>query len=209
MAADVLPSPRTPLAERAASPALCSRRQCLLSLAALGMGASPLAQANTPASSLSSALQGQQRVGRARLRVWGFEVYDAQLWAAEGFDPERFAEHRFALELSYLRNFEGADIAERSIQEMRGIGSFSDAQAQRWQAEMAQVFPNVQRGDRITGVYAPRGNARFYFNDALRGEITDPVFAPLFFGIWLSPRSSQPRMRQTLLQAFATPKATP
>ena len=186
-----------------------TRRACVVSLAALGAGAAAGAWANVPAGGLQGELQGQQRVGQARLRVWGFEVYDARLWAADGFEPARFAEHRFALELSYLRNFKGADIAERSIQEMRGIGDFRDEQAQRWQAEMAQVFPDVARGDRITGVYAPQAKARFYFNDAWRGEISDPAFAPLFFGIWLSPRTSQPRMRQTLLQAFAAPKATP
>ncbi len=185
-----------------------TRRTWLLSLTGTAAGLmAPAAWANKPPASLSSALQGQQMVGQARLRVWGFEVYDAQLWASDGFAPERFVQHRFALELRYLRSFKGADIAERSIQEMRGIGEFSTDQAQRWQQSMTKVFPDVQNGDRLTGVYTPQASAQFYFNGQLRGEIPDPVFAPLFFGIWLSPRSSQPRMRQTLLQAFAVPKA--
>jgi hypothetical protein len=33
----------------------------------------------------------------------------------------------------------------------------------------------------------------------LRGDIRDAEFARLFFGIWLSPRSSEPAMRQALL----------
>ena len=31
------------------------------------------------------------------------------------------------------------------------------------------------------------------------GEVADAEFARLFFGIWLSPRTSEPQLRQALL----------
>lgn len=159
--------------------------------------------ASTPEPTLDAALKDKQAVGQARLRVWGFEVYDASLWAAPGFDAQRYAEHRFGLELGYLRPFKGRDIAERSIDEMRAIARVSPEQAARWLAAMSALFPDVQRGDRITGVHVPGSGARFYLNGQLRGEIADAGFARLFFGIWLSPSTSQPRMRETLLQPLA------
>ena len=82
---------------------------------------------------------------------------------------------------------------------MRRVGSPSEAQAGRWLAAMGQLFPDVRAGDRLTGVMRSDGVARFHFNGQLRGEIADADFSHLFFGIWLSPRTSEPRLRKQLL----------
>lgn len=165
--------------------------------------------ATTPEPTVRAALQDKQLQGHARLRVWGFEVYDAKLWAGNGFDAQRYEQHRFALELNYLRSFKGSAIAERSLDEMRGIATISPEQATRWLAAMSTLFPDVQRGDRITGVHVPGSGARFYLNDRLRGELADEDFSRLFFGIWLSAKTSQPAMRATLIQAAAASPRTP
>lgn len=157
-----------------------------------------VAQANAP--SLAQALQDQEVVGQARLRVWGFSVYDATLYAAPGFDAQRFAEQRFALELAYLRDFDGADIAERSLQEMGQQSAIDEATGSRWLQAMRATFPDVRAGDRITGVHLPGTGARFYLNGRLLGVIDDPRFARRFFAIWLSPQTSQPAMRERLLR---------
>ncbi|MDO9439216.1 chalcone isomerase family protein [Hydrogenophaga sp.] len=166
------------------------------------LGHSGMAYAAAPEPTLSAALQGQKPVGTARLRYWGFDVYDASLYAAPGFEIQRFENQRFGLELSYLRKLKGADIAERSIDEMKGLATIDPAQAQRWLAAMSALFPDVQSGDRITGVHAPGIGARFYLNGTLLGEVADDAFSRLFFGIWLSPKTSQPRMRQALIQSM-------
>ena len=64
---------------------------------------------------------------------------------------------------------------------------------------MRQIFPDVKEGDRITGVQRPGEAARFFVNGQPRGEVRDAEFTRLFFGIWLSPRTSQPRLREALL----------
>jgi hypothetical protein len=58
-------------------------------------------------------------------------VYDARLWVGPGFRQSEFDRHPLALELAYLRAFTGADIARRSIDEMRRAGSFDAAQFAR------------------------------------------------------------------------------
>jgi Chalcone isomerase-like len=145
------------------------------------------------------SLPQARSLGTARLKVWGFEVYDAQLWATAEFSAPEYAGTPFALQLRYLRNFEGAAIAERSIKEMRGIGSFADAQAAQWLEQMRAIFPNVRKGDRLLGVHQPGVGASFVFNGKPVGELRDPEFARLFFGIWLSSQTSQPHMRRDLL----------
>ena len=43
--------------------------------------------------------------GQARMRFWGFEVYQASLWVAPGFVDTSYEHSAFALELTYLRDF--------------------------------------------------------------------------------------------------------
>ena len=57
----------------------------------------------------------------------------------------------------------------------------------------------MRAGDRITGVHLPGEGARFFVNGRLQGELRDADFARLFFGIWLSPRTSEPALREALL----------
>lgn len=182
------------------------RSLCLASLAcALPLSVGVPAWANPVAGGPELALQNPRTVGQARLKVWGFEVYDATLRADAGFSATAFERHRFALELSYLRSFKGSDIARRSVDEMRNIEPVTAEQGTRWQQALTQLFPDVQKGDRITGLHLPGEAARFFLNDRLLGDINDPDFSRRFFGIWLSPQTSQPRMREQLLGLNARP----
>lgn len=157
------------------------------------------AWASTPDTEARMALQGKQVAGQALLRLWGFEIYEATLYAADGFDPARFGQQSFGLELNYRRSFKGADIARRSIDEMQGIEPLPDAQSSRWLQSMTSLFPDIRPGDRILGVHVPGMGARFFLNGRPLGEVADEAFSSRFFGIWLSPKTSQPRFRDTLL----------
>jgi Chalcone isomerase-like len=145
--------------------------------------------------------------GEGKLRVLGFEVYDARLWVGPDFNAERFVQHDFALEIAYLRNFDNVDIAKRSVKEMRRVAVVSDAQAQQWLQTMTEVFPDVKKGDRLTGIHRADGSARFLFNGKPLAQIDDKEFAPAFFAIWLSPKTSQPRLRERLFSLLAKPEA--
>jgi hypothetical protein len=64
---------------------------------------------------------------------------------------------------------------------------------------MQRIFPDIKTGDRLTGRHHPGQGASFFHNGRSIGRIDDPEFASRFFGIWLSPTTSQPEMRITLL----------
>jgi hypothetical protein len=152
---------------------------------------------------VAQVLPTAKLVGKAHLTVWGFDVYDARLWALPGFSAARYGSEPLALELTYLRAFTAADIADRSMQEMRRSVPVSEAQADLWKTQMLRVIPNVQKGDRILGIHKPGGGASFWVNGKAAGEIADGEFARLFFGIWLSPKTSEPKMRDALLAGAA------
>jgi Chalcone isomerase-like len=146
-----------------------------------------------------AAIANVRSVGAARLTVWGFQVYDARLWAPADFTAEAYERSIFALDVTYLRSFDHGVIAERSLKEMRGIGSMSEQQAAQWLAQMRNVFPGIAKGDRVVGMYKPGEGASFSLNGKPAGDIRDPEFARLFFGIWLSPQTSAPELRRELL----------
>jgi hypothetical protein len=175
-------------------------------VSALLLAAPPLRAETAPGVGASAPLTAQLRqAGSGRYTYWGFDVYQASLWTEAGFDADALARQRYVLELHYLRAFKGADIAQRSIDEMRRIGSFSETQARDWLQAMSRVFPDVAAGDRLTGVHLPGRGAQFYANGRSLGEVPDPEFARLFFGIWLSEQTSAPRLRQALL-GLASPR---
>ena len=137
--------------------------------------------------------------GKGTMRFLGFQVYDARLWAEPDFQPHQFARSALALELTYARAFSAADIASRSLQEMKRVGEFETIQAERWLSNLQSALPDVKAGDALLGVHRPGKGAEFRRDGVVTGQVADAEFSRLFFGIWLSVRTSAPELRQALL----------
>ena len=175
------------------------RRRLLAAALLLAGGAR--GQAGVP-SEVVAALPGARLQGGGLLRFLGLRVYDIRLWTgaiAVGADWVQAAATPLALEIEYARALEGAQIAERSLKEMRRQAEIAAEVGVRWLVAMKQLLPDVRAGDRITGVHLPGEGARFFVNGRLQGDLRDADFARLFFGIWLSPRTSEPALREALL----------
>jgi Chalcone isomerase-like len=155
--------------------------------------------ASTPPAEVSAALPGAMLQGQGRLRYFGLHIYDAALWSSPPVSANEMPNMPLALELRYARKLSGLSIAERSLHEMKRLGDVGETDGQRWLEAMKGVFPDVVAGDRITGIYRPGVGAAFFFNGRASGEVRDAQFAQLFFGVWLSPRTSQPALRSALL----------
>lgn len=148
-------------------------------------------------ASATAGLPELKPLGGGLLRVFGFQVYHVYLWTPAGAAYDRTKPH--ALDLQYLRTFSARQLAERSIDEMRGQGTGSEAVYPKWLAEMQRVFADVKEGDRLTGVVTAARTSKFFHNGAFRGEVADSAFTDAFFAIWLGEKSSQPRVRSLLL----------
>jgi hypothetical protein len=162
------------------------------------------AMATTAPSEVAQALPQGQLIGTGRMRYLFWDVFDAALWVPPGFAAPRYFDHAFALELRYLRKFSGAELVASSLQEMRRVRGLDPAKEMAWSAAMRSAFPDVEPGDRITGVHRPGVGVRFFVNGRLQAVVDDADFARAFFGIWLSPDTSEPRLRSALLQGGAS-----
>ena len=139
-------------------------------------------------------------VGKGRMRVMLWNVYDATLFAPNG---QWQGNAPYALKLDYLRHLKGPLIAKRSIEEMEKQGFADKKKLAEWQQKMTAIFPNVQDGDSIIGLRDDSGFTDFYFNDRLIGSIEDPDFTRQFFAIWLDQKTSEPAFRRQLLGEIA------
>lgn len=157
------------------------------------------APATGPVAAEPSPVPGLRWSGQGLLRVWGFEVYRARLWVGPRFQPANHGSDAVALELEYLRAFSAASIASRSIEEMQRQQPIAPEQAERWQRALQAVLPDVRAGDRLLGLYQPALAVQFRQPNRVLGTVPDPLFARLFFGIWLAPSTSEPGLRAALL----------
>jgi hypothetical protein len=172
-----------------------------LALCATALTGPPALAENMPsaiAAEVKAELPEARTLGTSRMRFFGMNLYDAKLLAA-ALKRNDYAASAFALELLYLRSFDGTAIADRSIKEMRRVGSISPEKEKSWLETMRKSFPDVKSGDRITAFHKPGVGIRFFINGIAHTSIDDPEFSRFFFGIWLSPNTSEPKMRAELL----------
>jgi hypothetical protein len=181
----------------------------LLSLTLINSNARAEPAAITPAAHIQSELTQPTLSGAGTYRWFGLAIYDARLWLGkEPLNVDDIATTRFALDLQYARSLDGSKIADASIDEMQKLKMGSKQQHKTWLAQMKIAFPDVNKGDHITGVNLPKEGARFYFNGKLTSEIKDPAFAQAFFSIWLDKNTSATDLRRKLVggSTSATPQ---
>lgn len=134
--------------------------------------------------------------GHGILRFLFWKIYDIALYVpGTAWKPDT----PYALSVTYARSFTGKEIADEGIKQMRRMGYRDTAQLERWHTDMLRAFPDVQRGNHLTALFVPPDSTRVYLNGKLTDSIQDAAFAQAFFGMWLSPKSSEPSLRRDLL----------
>lgn len=149
---------------------------------------------------LQPYLDSPRLVGQSNFSYWGFDIYHASLWVGvNAFKAEQWQVQRLALELRYLRDFDGKAIAQRSLDEIQAQSALPKYKAQAWLGTLENLFPNVRKGQSLTGIYLPDMGAHFLIDNTRLGEIKDPELAKRFFDIWLAKQTSAPELRKKLI----------
>ncbi|WP_051012092.1 chalcone isomerase family protein [Liberibacter crescens] len=65
---------------------------------------------------------------------------------------------------------------------------------------LKNFFLNVRNGSVVSGMYLPGKKTTFYNGNEIIGFIKNDDFGKLFFGIWLSKKTSEPKLRRALLR---------
>lgn len=179
---------------------------CLIGLACwLAVVAPGTARADAAPATIATRIGEARLAGEGELRWLGLKVYAAQLWSGPaGVKTDRLSGQPMALELRYFTSLKGSTIAESSAREIARLGFGDAAQRERWSSQMAALFPDVARGDRLVGMVEPGRGTRFYYNDKPIGMIEGNDFVQAFFSIWLDERTQAPSLRESVLRRSAT-----
>jgi hypothetical protein len=163
-------------------------RMIKTALAALALMFAAAGPAAARPAEVASAIPGAQQVGEARYTLLAIPLFQAALWTGSGAFSWNSP---FALTLTYERSARQSTLINRSLSEMSQRGAGSAESLAPLRTRLQQCFPDIARGDRVTGVSTGANTAVFYHNGARRCEIEWPGFRRHFFGIWLDGRDGQ------------------
>ena len=135
-------------------------------------------------------------IGQGTLKVLFFEVYDVRLLA----DSKAFSwKNKFQLEFEYKREVKKESVIESSVKEIRRQSNVLDKDINRWQEYLEQSIHPVQEGSQATVSWNPNGQITFHYQSSEPTTIEDENFARAFLNIWLGEETSQPKLRNLLL----------
>lgn len=185
-----------------------SRRNTLqkcLSAVAISTGIVPIA--SNPRNALAQAmpavtthLPNAKLVGQARLRVL-ILIYDAGLYAPAGFNAANPYATPIALEVNPARAFRSTTVVSRLETELQRQKNLSETQVAKYVAAFSAVMPAMEENVPLTGVYQPKQGWTLFHKGVAIGKWADDTFARAFFDIWLGADTSQPAVRQSLMNS--------
>ena len=136
--------------------------------------------------------------GQGLLRFFGLKVYQATPFSE--YKSGEIFNSKFFLRITYFRNFKGKDIAKVSLKEMHRLNLIAKDKESVWLAWMEENFPDIKKNDVLTGLYKPEEGIALYHNENVVATLNDKDFARSFFLIWLHENTSEPKLRQELLE---------
>jgi len=174
------------------------------------MSITPLLNAATTDNPLEAApknqlLSGYNHIGGGLMKVIFWQVYQAEFYAKFTDNQQYFDANTFpqALKLNYLRDIDKEELVDATADQWQYLKMESTKQTQ-WIKRLTAIFPNIKEGDAITLIVDEYKISTFYVSDKHSknrqlGIVDDVKFGPAFLAIWLSEKTSRPKLRRKLL----------
>lgn len=144
-----------------------------------------------------------QLVGQGQFSYLFWDVYQAQLYTADGNFTDYQQSTPVKLELTYQRSITVEDFVDATLDQWRKQHGQLSAEKQQWGGQLLTIWRDVKPTDRLACIYLPDGRTEFLLNDEPIGIIADPAFGPQFLDIWLGAKTTAPKLRAKLLRLKA------
>ena len=145
---------------------------------------------------LANPVAELQPVGSATLKVFFWTIYNSTLYTEDGTYTD--IEPNLALQITYRRNIASRELLAKTEEEWQKTSPGHKSQ-HTWLSKLDEIWPDVRRGDVIVLRVNSSFASDFYFNDKFIGAIEDREFTEQFLSLWLSERSSYPKLRNILI----------
>ena len=147
-------------------------------------------------SSFSDVPHNLQKVGQGTMSWFFMDIYQATLFSEDGkYQPLQYPQ---ALTIKYQRDI-SQDALLKATQKQWQYLSIDVELYQDWLQQLGQLWPDIKEGDQLTFWIAQNGEGDFYHNDKWLGHIEERELSDAFLSIWLSPKTSEPKLRRKLI----------
>lgn len=133
-------------------------------------------------------------VGKARFSVLFWDIYDSALFSASG---KYQTNENFLFEITYLRDIKGEELLQRTVEQWQHIGLDVETY-QEYVSQLERLWPDIKAGDQLS-LWVTASESTFFYNQNFLGSVEGSSFGEMFTAIWLSPKTSQPKLRIKLL----------
>jgi hypothetical protein len=158
------------------------------------MSNSLFAEQTATSITASEIKQTLKQVGKTRFSVLFWDVYDSELFTTSGKYDESLP---ILFEITYLRDIESKELIDNTVDQWQHL-EYKKAEYQPFVEPLRKLWPDITEGDKLT-LLVEENRSVFYFNDQEQGAIDNLQFGPMFIAIWLSPDTSEPKLRRALL----------
>lgn len=133
-------------------------------------------------------------IGQAELNVLWFDIYQAQLLSSTG--QYQGDSQPLLLKLNYQRDISKEELLRVTRKEIAKFASKEKADI--WINNLDKIWLDIKEGDELSFWIDNAGVGHFFFKDRWIGSIAEPEFSQAFIQIWLSDRSSYPKLAKQL-----------
>ncbi len=138
------------------------------------------------------------KLGIAEYSKFGFDLYDAELWASSDKVDALNKQNVYGLSLKYKRNIKQEQLLKATAKQWRRL-QLDATLSKSWLAQLESIWPDIKKGHTLSFVIDTQNNSLFYLGDRYLGEINDHRFGFAFLDIWLHEQSQFKKQRQQLL----------
>jgi hypothetical protein len=140
--------------------------------------------------------QGLVKVGEGTMSWMFLDIYHASLHTKSG--QYREGDFPQLLTINYLKTINKQRLID-ATEEQWLLQDVDKKKVQRWLKLLHQIWPDINKGDSLTYYVTKSREGYFYHNGELLGNIKSNDFSDAFLAIWLSEKTSQPKLRRQLI----------
>lgn len=137
-----------------------------------------------------------KKSGQGKMSWLFIDIYKASLFSLDGkYQPKQYPQ---ALTIHYQRNISKKALLEATQQQWQHLSVDPDLY-QDWLQQLSALWPEIKDGDHLTFFVSKDGSGDFYHNDNWIGRIENTQLSDAFLSIWLSKKTSEPKLRKKLI----------
>lgn len=145
---------------------------------------------------IATPLASLNKYGEGEMKALFWSLYKAELYGTRETYSE--IDKQLALKITYYRNIQKQALIKATGEQWQHIG-MNHPQTEDWLTELSSIWPDVKPGDTLVVKRNADGTTTFFNTTEVLGSIQHPDFADAFLSIWLSEKTSRPKLRQALL----------